>query len=424
MEKETIKNILIEKQREIQNISLIQRPISFEDNMNYVLVGIRRAGKSYLLYQDILGRIASEKMTAEDFLLINFEDERIASIESRELNIIIEAYSELYDKPKPYIYLDEIQNIEGWEKFARRLVEMHYRVMITGSNAKMLGREIATTLGGAFIVREVMPFSFAEYLKWNDISLTPNWEYDSRAKSQVVRLFGTYFHFGGFAEAFPLLDKREWINSLYQRILLGDIAARNGIRNPNVLRILSRKIAEVLTQPCSLARFVNILKSSGQTLGRNTLPEYVSYMETAYLLFRVSNFTDSLSTRMSVSKYYFYDNGLLNNFISDNNAKLLENIVAIDLIKRYRTTEGDGVYYYNKNIEVDFYVPTEGLAVQVSYSLSDISTREREINALEKLSSVFPLKKAVIVTSQQEETLQNGGLIIEVVPVWKWLLRA
>ena len=165
MEKRIIKAIIAERQKEIREIQLIERPIQFEENMNYVLVGIRRAGKSYQMYQDIQNRIKMGKAEIEDCLYINFEDERIALLEASELGLLLECYSEMFGNRKPLIYLDEIQNIVGWEKFARRLADSKYRVFITGSNASMLSRDIATTLGGRYIVREIFPFSFWRFCR-------------------------------------------------------------------------------------------------------------------------------------------------------------------------------------------------------------------------------------------------------------------
>ena len=221
MEKRIIKAIIAERQQEISKIQLVERPIYFEEQANYVLVGIRRAGKSYQMYQDIQNLVRLGKVTFEDCLYVNFEDERISSIEASELGLLLECYAEMYDNRKPLVYLDEIQNIDGWEKFARRLADSKYRVFITGSNARMLSRDIATTLGGRYIIREVFPFSFAEYLTFHQIHLKTNWEFEPEQRLEVIKQFNTYFHFGGFAETFSLIDKREWINSLYQKILLG-----------------------------------------------------------------------------------------------------------------------------------------------------------------------------------------------------------
>lgn len=422
MEKRVIKAIIAERQKEISEIQLVKRPIYFEEQANYVLVGIRRAGKSYQMYQDIQNQIESGKASIEDCLYINFEDERITSIEASELGLLLECYAEMYDNRRPLVYLDEIQNIDGWEKFARRLADSKYRVFITGSNAKMLSQDIATTLGGRYIIREVFPFSFKEFLIYNKIDLKKNWEYNLDQRLLVIKLFDTYFHFGGFAETFPLTDKREWINSLYQKILLGDIIARNEIRNNGAIRLLARKLADSVMQPTTQTRLLNIIKSSGSNIGRNTLADYLTYMNDVYLTFNIPNFTDSTAERFSSCKRYYYDNGLLNNFLFDAETKLLENIVAINLIERYRNGEEYSVFFYNKGIEVDFYIPDKEMAIQVSYSIDDPLTREREIKALRKISEAFPIRKAFIITRDEETVISENNLEVEVLPVWKWLL--
>jgi predicted AAA+ superfamily ATPase len=313
--------------------------------------------------------------------------------------------------------LDEIQNIVGWEKFARRLADSKYRVFLTGSNAKMLSKEIYTTLGGRFIAQEVFPFSFQEYLTYHNISLKKNWKYTD-TRTQVIRLFHNYFYFGGFAEVFTINDKRGWLNSLYQKIILGDIISRNNIRNENAIRVLAKKLAESVHQPSALSRLKNIVDSTGTTISRNTLVEYLQFLTDAYLVFGISNYSDTLSEKETFKKRYFFDNGLLNNFLFDPETKLLENLVAIDLKKKY----GDDLFFYKKNIEVDFFIPKEGRAIQVSYSISDATTYQREITALLKLSKVYTLKKLEVVTFSEEKTLHENGATIQVIPIWKWLL--
>ena len=423
MDKRLLKTIIVERQREIAETNLFERAISFESNANYVIVGIRRAGKSYQMFQDIKSRVGTGEISIDDCLYINFEDERIASMRASELHLLLECYAELFGGKRPLVYLDEIQNIEGWEKFVRRLADSKYRVMVTGSNAKMLSREIATTLGGRFIIREVFPFSFREYLGWKGISAGSNWEYDKAECLDVFKACETYLHFGGFAETFGIVNKREWINSLYQKIILGDIIARNNIRNGNAIRLMTKKLAESVMQPMSQTRLLNVIKSSGNVVGRNTVAEYLSYMEEAYLLFRLANFTDSFTERSVNRKRYFFDNGLLNNFLTGDEPKLLENVVAVDLIKRYRQSEGDSVFFYNKGVEVDFFVPDEKLAVQVAYSINDPVEKEREVRALKKLSDTFEVRKNVIVTMDEEANIVQDSIEINVIPVWKWLLR-
>ncbi len=419
MEKRIIKTIIHEKQQEIASTELVERPIFLEESCNYVFVGLRRAGKSYLMYQHIQSTIKTGKAVIEDILYVNFEDERIVSIKADELNLLLEAYREMYENKRPLIYLDEIQNVEGWEHFARRLADSKYRVYITGSNAKMLSRDIATTLGGRYIIKEIFPFSFAEYLTYKEIKLSKNWEYSDK-RILVAKLFEEYFYFGGFPETFELKDKRSWINSLYLKILLGDIITRNEIRNAEAIRLLARKLAESVMQPTTLSRLQHIISSAGGKVSRNTVTDYIGYMKDAYLIFGISNFTDSLSDRETSQKRYFCDNGLLNVFLADPQTKLLENIVALTLMKQYGNEE---LFYYNKNIEVDFYLPSQKMAVQASFSITDSPTFERETKALVKIANSFDIEKAIIVTYDDERTIEANGVSIDVIPVWKWLLK-
>jgi predicted AAA+ superfamily ATPase len=369
------------------------------------------------MYQIVKGLLKNDKTKKRNILYVNFEDERIANIKAEELGLLLDAHAEMFDT-KPIVFLDEIQNIDGWEKFARRLADSKYQVYITGSNAKMLGKDIYTTLGGRFIAREIYPFSFNEYLVYHDIKLKKNWEYDEQ-RTQVVQMLKNYFYFGGLAETFAIQDKRSWINSLYQKILLGDIVARNDIRNENAIRVLVKKLAESVTTLSSLTRLKNIVDSTGTTIARNTLVEYLQYLSDAFLIFVISNYSDKLSNKETFKKRYFYDNGLLNNFLFDPETKLLENLVAITLKKRY----GEELFYYNRNIEVDFFVPNKRLAVQASYSISDDNTLLREVQALLKLSERYHVDTLEIVTYNEEKNISENGKTIHVTPVWKWLLK-
>ncbi|MDR2148700.1 MAG: ATP-binding protein [Tannerella sp.] len=415
MDKEIIKRIIIEKQAEISAIELVRRPLELEQTANYVFIGLRRAGKSYLMVQHIQNLIAAGEITMENVLYVNFEDERIASIQAKDLGLLLEAYAEIFDG-KPIVFLDEIQNIEGWEKFTRRLADSKYRVFVTGSNARMLSRDVHTTLGGRFLFHEVYPFSFTEYLKFHGIELKKNWEY-GEIRMRAVKLFTNYFRFGGFAEIFTINDKRAWLNSLYQKILLGDIVARNEIRNENAIRVLVKKIAESVMQPMALSRLNNIINSTGVTVSRNTLTDYLQYLNDAYLTFGISNYSGKFSEKETFKKRYFPDNGLLNIFLIDSDTKLLENLVAIALKKKY----GEDLFFYNKNVEVDFLLPERQMAIQACYSLHDSDTRKREINALILISKHLKMKRYLIITKDEEETITAEGIVIEVIPVWKWL---
>lgn len=419
MDKNVIKQIILNQQDFIGRIKLQSRNVCFEENANYVLVGIRRAGKSYMLYQHIQHLVANGH-SIEEMLFINFEDERISDIRKEDLYLILEAYRELFAF-QPIIFLDEIQNVDGWEHFARRLADEKYRVFITGSNAHMLSREISSTLGGRYLTKEIRPFSFSEYLEYHNIHLPQHWEL-SPIRADVVRLFSDYFYYGGLSEVFDIQDKKSWLQSLYQKILYSDIVMRKGVRNERSLRLLIRKLADSVMQPTAIKRLQDILQGDGTKITRDTIGSYLDYLHESYLTFGISSFTDSVSQRESVKKRYFYDNGILNLFLFLPETKLLENLVAIKLYNKY----GDDLYYYNKNVEVDFCVPNDGLLIQASYRIIDEATRNREIGALQKLSKFIKPQRCIIVTYDQEEIIQSNDLDvqIEVVPAYKFMLMA
>lgn len=419
MDKNVIKQIILNQQDFIGRIKLQSRNVCFEENANYVLVGIRRAGKSYMLYQHIQHLVANGH-SIEEMLFINFEDERISDIRKEDLYLVLEAYRELFAF-QPIIFLDEIQNVEGWEHFARRLADEKYRVFITGSNAHMLSREISSTLGGRYLTKEIRPFSFSEYLEYHNIHLLQHWEL-SPIRADVVRLFSDYFYYGGLSEVFDIQDKKSWLQSLYQKILYSDIVMRKGVRNERSLRLLIRKLADSVMQPTAIKRLQDILQGDGTKITRDTIGSYLDYLHESYLTFGISSFTDSISQRESVKKRYFYDNGILNLFLFLPETKLLENLVAIKLYNKY----GDDLYYYNKNVEVDFCVPNDGLLIQASYRIIDEATRNREIGALQKLSKFIKPQRCIIVTYDQEEIIQSNDLDvqIEVIPAYKFMLMA
>lgn len=415
MDKNIIKQVILSQQELISKIKLTPRHYQLEAKANYVLVGMRRSGKTYLLYQHIQ-ELLSKGLSIDEVLFINFEDERINDINKDELHLILDSYKELFDL-EPVIFLDEIQNVEGWEHFARRLADEKRQVMITGSNAYMLSREIASTLGGRYITKEIFPFDFHEYLSYNRINLDKNWFLRS-LRSDVIRLFDPYFYYGGIAETFNLIDKRSWLTSLYQKVLYSDIVVRNRLRNEQGLSLLVKKLADSILQPIAIRRLQHILTSAGQKVTRDTVSSFICYLHDAYIIFSISNFTDTLSEREGIRKFYFYDNGLLNLFLFQPETKLLENLVAVSLYRRYN----DRLFFYRKNIEVDFIIPDQETAIQVCYNIRESDTYEREVGALITLNKYKPMRHNIIITRDEEYIHETNDIRIEVVPIWKWLL--
>lgn len=415
LNKEIIKDIIVENQKFATSMRFVERQYAFEDGLNYVLVGLRRAGKSYLMYQRIQ-QLMAQGHSAEEILYFNFEDDRLDNILLSDLDDIKTCYEAMFDY-QPIFFLDEIQIVDGWEKFARRLADQKYRVYITGSNAKMLSSEIATTLGGRFVVKNIYPFSFAEYLQSEGVNVDEkNALY--KYKKEIVRSFETFFQFGGLPEVQSVQDKRQWLSGLFNKIFFGDLVARYAIRNDYALRLLTKKLAESVKQPVSYNRLARIISSAGKKIAIDTIIEYVQYMHDSWLLLPVENINAKLAERSSNRKYYFIDNGILNLFLIDPNSSLLENIVAIGLHKKYETD----FYYYQNGVEVDFYIPETETAIQVSYSLRDEETRRREVSALEKMAKQIKIEQMIIITKDEEETIEANDYEIQVIPIWKWLL--
>ena len=415
LSKDLIKDIIIENQRFVLSISFHDRDYAFEDNLNYVLVGLRRAGKSYLLYQRIQ-QLLVQGHRIEEICYFNFEDDRLGVMTLADLDTIKSAYEEMFDI-QPVFFFDEIQIVEGWEKFARRLADQKYRVYITGSNAKMLSSEIATTLGGRYIIKEVFPLSFAEYLSFAGIDVK-----EKNAlylhKKEIVKHFETYFRFGGLPEVIQVQDKRSWLSGLFNKIFFGDLIARYDIRNDFGLRILVKKLAESVKQPSSYNRLANVVSSTGKKTSTDTVIDYVNYMCESWLLLPLENILGKLTERATQRKYYFIDNGILNLFLPDPETSLLENMVAINLIRKYK----DEVCFYHNGVEVDFYLPEQQKLIQASYSLQDDDTFRRETEALIKVSNHLNVNDLLIITKDEETVLEKDGKSIQVVPLWKWVL--
>lgn len=416
MTKDSIKYLISYYQDLVSGITFEMRQYELEPSANYVFVGLRRAGKSYLMYQHIHSLLAAGH-SIEEILYFNFEDDRIDIFNVSELDLIKTCYEEMYGH-RPIFFLDEIQNIKGWEKFARRLADTGYRVYITGSNAKMLSSEIATTLGGRYLIKNVYPFSFNEYLSFRKVDMADkNAIYKYR--SGIMRSFEEYFYGGGLPETLLMKDKRSWISSLFNKIFFGDLVARHQIRNDFALKLMIRKLAESVKQPTSYNRIANIVSTAGKKISVDTVIDYIAYLRESWLILPFENLSARLSERESNKKYYFVDNGLLGLFLIDANTSLLENIVAISLRKQYE----DNVFFYNKNIKVDFVVPDDGLAIQVAYSLADPTTEKRETDALMKFNAIMPMRQLIIITKDEEMVIEKDGTVINVLPVWKWLLR-
>lgn len=421
MNRDILKQIIIDQKDVYLSNPLVPRQYPLEDNVNYCFVGIRRTGKSYMMYQQIKN-LQTKGVPLSQIIYVNFEDERLLEITVDDLNTILEIGLELAGiDNKPYLFLDEIQNINGWEKFARRLADMKYHINITGSNSKMLSNEIASTLGGRFMIMNIYPYSFTEYLvaKGKDKSFCD--AISTKDRADVISQYNEYVTYGAFPELVDIKNKRDYLSSIYQTVYLGDIITRNKVTNDFAIKLILKKIAETITKPLSYNRLTNIIKSTGISLGKQTVINYLGYITDSYLLFSIPNYAAKLALKETSPKYYFMDTGFLELMLLDCKSAQLENLVAIELIRRYGK---DDVFYFENNVEIDFYIPSEGLAVQVSMQVLDnIDTKERETRAFIRLNNFIHLSKCNLITNAEEAILDYEGITINVVPIWKWLLH-
>ena len=419
MNREFLKEVILDQKEAYLMQSFVVREYKLELNVNYCFVGIRRSGKSFLVYQ-LIHEYLKTGLSQRRIFYVNFEDERLLECDTSDLNIILEIAIELAGKEgKPYLFLDEIQNIKGWDKFVRRLADTKYCVSITGSNSRMISREVASTLGGRYIIKHVYPYNFPTYLtalcKEDLLAGT----FTARNRAQISPEYDAYAHYGAFPEILHVTSKRDFLNNIYQTIYLGDVIARNNISNDFAIRLILKKIAETVMTAISFTRLANILKGAGLAIGKATIIKYIDYIMDAYILFPVYNYAAKLLDKETSPKYYFMDNGLLSLFCPKNEAALLENLVAIELLRRYGSSN---VFFYKKNVELDFYVPDENLAIQVCYSILDnFETMERETRAFIKMKKLIGNAKLLIITNSEEKELTISNLTINVVPAWKWL---
>lgn len=420
MNRDVLKQVIFDQHEVIRRAKIVPRRYHLDPQGNYIITGLRRAGKSTLLYA-VARDLIERNVAWERIVYLNFEDERLAEFSLADFQDIVRVQSELSDEPG-YYFFDEIQNIPGWEKFARRMADAGERVYITGSNATMLSSQMASTLGGRYLVRQVGTYRFDEYLDACGQAHDMRALYTTHETGAIMRLFEGYYRFGGFPEAIRFEQPREYVENVYQKVLLGDIAARNSVRNPAALRVLMKKVAETVRSDVSYSALYNTLKSVGFSIAKETVISYLGYACDAYLLFSLNNAIYKFVEQESNPKYYFSDNGLLNLFLYNRDTALLENQVAIALHDVY----GEELHYLKSSkygIDIDFYVPDAGMAVQVAYSIEG-DARAREVGNLVKLHHVdASVTSFVIVTKDETETIEIDGIVIRVVPTWCYLLE-
>lgn len=416
--KDLLKQIILEQQEILhaQNKRYVQRYIADEwlqTSEILIISGIRRCGKSVLMQQ------IRDRLVEKDFFF-NFDDERLVNFKLDDFQKLQECFVELFGEQHTY-YFDEIQNIEGWERFVRRLYNAGNKIIITGSNARMLSRELGTHLTGRYIQVEIYPFSFQEYLVMNEIPVNAKTLYTTTGRATMVKSFVKYMECGGFPK-FLQDGSVSYLTSLYESIIYRDILTRNGLTN-------EKEMLEMMFYLASNATKRVTYSSLGKVVGiqhPDTIKNYLEYIQQTYLISQLFRYAPSVKKQMmSPKKIYFVDNAIIKRIgfnATENNGVFLENLVFIELKRR-----GWDVYYYADKKECDFLV-RKGLhisdAYQVTLKMDSPQTREREIAGVREAMQAYSLSKGYILTFEGKETINfDDGTIVEVVPVWEWILQ-
>ncbi len=381
----------------------------------------RRAGKTYYLYW-LINDLIKLWIDKTKIIFINFEDERI-DISGKQLHIMVDAYLELYPDNRLdecYFFFDEIQNIVWWEKFVRRIYDEWIKnIFITGSNAKLLSKEIATSLRWRTLKYEILPLSFREFLNFKEEDINV---YSTRGKAKVLNLQKEYLSWWGFPEIINYSEdlKLKTLQEYFDVMIYNDIIERYKIKNVIVLKEFVKQLIQSATKEYSINKIWNYLKSLWLKFDKNDLYQFIQYLETVYFSKSVSRFEYSLKKQVR-KKVYFFDNGYLNALsfkFSNDYGKLLENMVFVELYRGYQ----DNIYFLKSWSETDFLVlEREKKIYQVTYQLTN-ENYEREIAWCVAGMEKFWLKEAYLITFEQEDDIQIGDKLIKVLPFYKWVL--
>lgn len=396
-----------------------------------VLIGMRRSGKTWSLYQ-VMHDLMTDGIDKSKLLYINFEDERLSDMQKENFQEILHAYYELYpeylNRTDIYFFFDEIHEVEGWEKFIRRLLDQEkMQLYITGSSSKMLSKEIASSLRGRTLSQEIFPFSFSEYLeKLKKPKPNPK-IIGTKERIQMTSSFGSFLLEGGFPETIG--QEPEMHRSLLQgytaSVIYHDIVDRYQISNTHAVKQLLAHCLRNSATIFSVSKMFNQFKSMGYAISKNSLYEYMAYFEDSYCVFSLSKFDQSLrKAAQSMKKIFTVDQGLITAFTMSSafdQSQLLETAVFSHL----RRQTCDLFYYHTKEgKEVDFVqlLPDQSLALfQVCLSLKDPQTRKREVDALNIAMKELRLTTGTIVTFDEEEEITVSSGLISCVPAWKMM---
>lgn len=424
--KNIIKSVIVEfQQRNLPTIKRRNINVTFDTPMIVTLIGVRRSGKTYLLY-DTIRKVVESGVPIENIIFINFEDERL-NLQNTDLDLIVQAYLELYpgkNLSECYFFFDEIQNVEGWEKFVRRIFDSFSKhIFVTGSNSKVLSTEIADALRGRTITYTVYPLSFSEYLDFQEV------EHNSVTTAQRANIISQALQFilnGGFPETIHFNDeiRIKALQGYFNTMIFRDIVERYKISDVRVLRFFIKKLFAGIGKPLSVNKIYNDLRSLGYKVSNNYLYDFEQYVYAVFLGISIQRFDYSeIKQEKSEKKCYAIDTGLLSAVefsVSENRGKLLENAVLLELIK-----QGAEVFYFKEKYECDFIYRLGNTLtpMQVAWQLQQVSTQNRETRALLEACKKVKCKSGKIITFDQKGTMNIDSISIELIPFYEWAMH-
>ena len=418
-----IEKVLLEQQDELEALEgevLIHRPeedlINLNSKLAQVVIGVRRSGKSTLCFNAL-------RKAGVHYAYANFDDERLEGLETQDLDNVLQTLYKIYGK-FDYLFLDEIQNIDGWPLFVNRLLRQKIHIIITGSNAKLLSTELATHLTGRHHKIELFPFSFKDWCSIKEVDYT---RLTTKNKGLLSKAYEEYFRQGGFPELIAGEENpKEYISTLIDNIISQDIKKRYKIRNIDALKRLAHHILNetpTLIVKDTLQKIIGI--KSERTLGN-----YLMYLNQTYLISTISKYSSRSRERARNEKSYAIDVAFMdkreNAFSGENLGWRLETIVYLELLRRKAGTENDIYYYQGRSAEADFVVcdGNKTLAVyQVSYDISNDKTRKREIKGCIAGATATKCDNLFLITDHESEIIEKDGYTIQVIPIWEWLTR-
>jgi predicted AAA+ superfamily ATPase len=389
--------------------------INTNSNLAQVVIGVRRSGKSTLCFNAL-------QKAGVSYAYVNFDDEKLASLTLDDMDTVLDVLYRVFGDFS-HLFLDEIQNIEGWHLFANRMLRKRIHLIITGSNSKLLSGELASHLTGRHHQIELFPFSFADYCAYNRIATKP---LTTKNRGLLAGAFDRYTKQGGFPELLVEPDAKSYIDSLLHSIITQDIQKRFNIRYTDTLLML---VNHLLNQAPAL-----IVKDTLQKIfgfkSHHTVGNYLSYLKQTYLISTISKYSGKSRQRTRNELYYPIDVAFMNNrqdaFSGENLGWRLETIVYLELRRRAKSVSQDIYYYDEGTSQADFIVcdGNRSLEVyQVTYSMEKEKTRKREIKGAVAGAKGTNCRKVFILTDHETETIEDDGYTIEVLPVWEWLLR-